>query len=202
VSGALLAAGLLAFAVGAALPPPLAFTGTAAEQLVVVGEHPRRWIGSAVALGTGVVLTLAGLAAFHVQLMPQGAGSLSVLAIVGFGVGAVLFLAELAFRATVTVRVAVAGGVAPDWFGSILDWAGALYWTYMVLAYLAVAATGAAILQTAVLGAVIGWITLVFGLLGAAVFVTRFPRWLWWLSDIPGLLYLVTGAIGIGLLLR
>jgi hypothetical protein len=200
VSGALLVAGLLAFAAGALLPPSLAFTGTPAEQLSVVSAHPQRWIASAVGLGIGVVLTLAGLAVFHVQIVGGGAGALSVLALVGFGVGAVLFLSELAFRATVTVAVATAAGATSDWFGPIRDWAGALYWAYSVLAYLAVAATGAAILQTGAAAEIVGWVALVFGLVGAAVFVTRFPRRLWWLFDIPGLLYLVTGGLGVGIL--
>lgn len=202
VSGVLLVAGFVTFAVGALVPPSQAYTGTPTEQLEIIGRHPIRWIGGTLGIGLGVVLTLAGLTLLHVELIQEEAGSLPVLALVSFSVGAVLFLVELAFRATVTVTVATSAGAVTDWFEPLRDWAGALYWAYMPLAYLGVAATGAVIVQTAVLGPAFGWTAVVFGTLGAAVFVARSPRWLWRLVDIPGLLYLVTGAIGVGLVVR
>jgi hypothetical protein len=200
MSGIFLVVGFVAFAVGAALPPPRAFTGTPDEQRQVVRDHPSRWVGSAVALGTGVVLTFAGLTLLAAVLITEGAWALPILALVSFGLGAALFLVELAFRATVLVSVATANQDVPSWFPPLEAWAGAAYWAYMPLAYLALTAVGAALLQTAVVGSALGWVASGFGLLGAAVYVTRMPRLLWTLFDIPGLLYVITGAIGVALL--
>jgi hypothetical protein len=198
--GVLLLTGFVAFACGALLPPSRAFTGTQEEQRRVVRAHPSRWVASAVSLGTGVVVTFAGLTLLAVQLADHGAPSLAILAIVCFGVGAVLFLVELAYRASVFLSVATAGVEVPAWFEPLHAWAGAAYWAYMSLAYPAVALLGGAILQSTVLGAGFGWAAMAFGVLGATVFVSKFPRPLWTLFDIPGLLYLVTGALGVGLL--
>jgi hypothetical protein len=182
------------------LPPSRAFTGTPAEQRQVVREYPSRWVASAMGLGTGVVLTFAGLALLAAVLLDEGARALPILALVGFGLGAALFLVELAFRATVLVAVALAGDDIPSWFPPLHAWAGAAYWAYMPLAYLSVAALGGALLKTAVLAPAFAWTAVAFGLLGAAVYVTKQPRPLWMLFDIPGLLYVLTGAIGVGLL--
>src|SRR5688572_17556168 len=105
VSGVFLVSGFVAFAVGAGLPPPRAWTGTPDEQRQVVREHPARWVASALALGTGVVLTFAGLVLLAAVLIREGAWTLPILTIVGFGLGAVFFLVELAFRATVLTSV-------------------------------------------------------------------------------------------------
>jgi hypothetical protein len=59
---------------------------------------------------------------------------------------------------------------------------------------------GGALLGAAVLAPAFAWTAVAFGLLGAAVYVTKQPRPLWTLFDIPGLLYVLTGAIGMGLL--
>jgi hypothetical protein len=199
MAGAFLVAGFVAFAVGALLPPPRVFTGSPEEQRQIVGQYPSRWVGSALALGTGVVVTFAGLTLMSAGLIQKGAWTLPILALVSFGLGAVLFLVELAFRATVYVSVATADHDLPSWFPPIQAWAGAAYWAYMPLAYLGVAATGGALLQTEVLPSGFGWTAAGFGLLGAAVYVTRLPRRLWTLFDIPGLLYVVTGTIGVAL---
>lgn len=200
VAGVFLVAGFVAFAVGALLPPTRAFTGTPDEQRQVVREHPSRWVGSAVSLGTGVVLTFAGLTLLAAVLIDAGAWALPILAFVSFSLGAALFLVELAFRATVLVSVATDSQQVPSWFPPLEAWAAAAYRAYMPLAYLAVAAMGGALLHTAVLGSALAWAAAGFGLLGAVVYVTKQPRPLWALLDIPGLLYIVTGAIGAGLL--
>jgi hypothetical protein len=72
----------------------------------------------------------------------------------------------------------------------------------MVSSYLALAVFGAAILQGSSVERVVGWVSAVVGLLGAVVYVVRVPHRLWMLFDLPGVVYLVTGSIGVGLLLR
>lgn len=202
LAGALLLAGLVSFAIGGLLPPPRVFTGPPEEQMAVVGQHPGRWAGSALGIGVAVVVTLAGLALLALILGEAGAQNLPILGLVAFGLGAVFFIVELTFRATVMVSAATAPGGVPGWFEPLRAWAGAAYWVYMLLAYLGLAGFGGAILQTSVPGVTFGWAALVFGLSGAVVYVSRFPQRLWTVFDVPGLLYLVTGAIGVGLLLR
>jgi hypothetical protein len=200
-AGSLLFAGLLAFVVGGLLPPVRAFTGSPDEQMGAVREHPARWRWSAVAIGVSVVLTLGGLALLSTILAKGDADVLSTLGIAFFGFSAVFFVIELAFRATVQVDAATAETVPPG-FDVARRWAGSLYWVYMPVSYLALAAFGGAILQSSTVGAVFGWLALVVGLGGALVYVVRAPRWLWTIADLPGVLYLVTGAIGVDLFLR
>jgi hypothetical protein len=200
-AGILLVAGLLAFVVGGLLPPVRAFTGSPQEQMAEIREHPARWRWSATAIGVSVILTLGGLALLRAILARQGAEVLSTLGFVLFGFAAVFFVLELAFRATVQVDAATADAVPPG-FEVLRRWAGSLYWIYMPVSYLALAAFGGAIVRTSAVAAALGWLALVVGLGGALVYVVRAPRWLWTIADLPGVLYLVTGAIGIDLLLR
>ena len=58
-------------------------------------------------------------------------------------------------------------GAPPPWFEPWSTWAGLLFGIYSVLAYLAIMAYGAALLQTGLLARWIGWTCLVFGLLAA-----------------------------------
>jgi hypothetical protein len=200
LSGGFLVAGLVAFAVGALLPPSRAFTGTPDEQRRIVADDPTRWMRSAIALGTGVCVTFAGIALLCADLIRQGAWALPILALAFFGLGMTLLLFELTFRATVFVSVARGGDEMRTLFGPLHAWTGAAYSAYMPLAYLGTAAVGGAIVQTSLIAPAFGWTAAAFGLLGAGVYVTRFPRPLWTFFDIPGLLYLLTGAIGVGLL--
>ena len=200
-AGILLIAGFVVFVVGAGLPPPRAWTGSDEEQRQFVGAHPTRWIASAVAIAAGVVLTLAGLALLSATLITEGASVWPVLALVSYGTGAILWLFELAFRSTVLVSIATAGGDPPDWFEPVRAWAGAAYWGYMVLAYLGIAAVGAALLEAQQVAAGFAVAPIAFGVFGAVVYVSKFPRTAWSFFDIPGLLYLVTAGVGIGILL-
>lgn len=201
-SGILLIAGFIVFAVGAGLPPPEAFTGSDERQREIVGAHPSRWVASALAIAGGVMLTLAGLAVLAATLIDDGARTWPLLGVVSYGVGAILWLIELAFRGTVFVTVATAAGDPPDWFEPVRAWAGAAYWGYMVLAYLGVAAVGVALLESRQVATGLAWVPIAFGVIGTVVYVGKFPRRAWTFFDIPGILYLVTAAVGAGILLR
>lgn len=200
-SGILLIAGFAVFVVGAGLPPSEAWTGSDEKRREIVGAHPARWRASALALAGGVMLTLAGLAVLAATLLAGGALTWPVLGLVSYGVGVLLWLIELAFRSTVLVSIATAGDDPPEWFQSVHVWAGALYWGYAVLAYLGIAAFGVALLQSREVATGFAVAPIAFGVLGAVVYVSRFPRALWTIFDIPGILYVVTAAVGVGLLL-
>ena len=194
-------AGFVVFAVGAGLPSPRVWTGSDEEQRQWVGAHPSRWVASAVAIAGGVMLTLAGLAVLSAALISDGARVWPVLGLVCYGAGAILWLFELAFRSTVLVSIARAGGDPPDWFEPVRAWAGATYWGYMVLAYLGIAAVGVALLEAQQVAAGFALMPIAFGVIGAVVYISRFPRAAWSFFDIPGILYLVTAAVGTGVLL-
>jgi hypothetical protein len=200
-AGLLLISGLIAFAIGGLLPPVRAFTGSPEEQMATIRVHPRRWAWSAIAIGVSVVLTLGGSVLLGTILRDDGAGTLSILGPVFFGFAGVFFVIELAFRATVQVDASTADQV-PAGFDVVRRWAGSLYWVYMPLSYVALAAFGGAILQASTVDLAFGWVAAVVGLGGALVYVVRAPGWLWTIADLPGVLYLVTGAIGVDLLLR
>lgn len=200
LTGWLLTGGFVAFAAGAGLPPPRIWTSSEEVRMDLIARHPARWIAAAIGIGVAVVLTGAGLTILAVALRASGAGPLAIAGAFAFAFGGVLFAVELAFRVSVVVQVAEGPRPVPEWFPPLRAWAGAAYAAYMPLAYLAVAAIGAAIVQTSLVPPGLGWTAVAFGLLGGLVYVARVPRLLWSLFDIPGLLYLVTAAIGVGLL--
>ena len=200
-AGVLLIAGFGVFAVGALLPPSEAFTGSDERQRETVGAHPSRWVASAMGIASGVILTLAGLALLALALIDNGTRTWPVLAVVSYGVGATLWLVELAFRSTVFVSIATAGEDPPDWFEPVRAWAGAAYWGYMVLAYLGIAAVGAALLEAREVAIGFAVLPMAFGVVGAVVYVSKFPRGAWGFFDIPGILYLVTAVVGGGILI-
>jgi hypothetical protein len=75
-------------------------------------------------------------------------------------------------------------------------WVGVLFFIYMVLAYLATAAYGGALLQTELLPKWLGWLTLVVGLFGVISFVVGLPT----IFSIPAGVHLMPLLIGIVLL--
>src|SRR5207249_4919608 len=80
--------------------------------------------------------------------------------------GTICWAIHLAFRLTVALSVAQnSRSAVPEWYPAMRMWAGAMYALYMPLAYLAVAAFGAAMLN-------VGWISkgwgrtfIIFGLI-------------------------------------
>jgi hypothetical protein len=200
LAGWLLVGGFAAFAAGAGLPPPKIWTGSEETRMDLIARHPARWIAAAIGIGVGVVLTGAGLTVLAVALRAAGAGPLAIAGAFAFAFGGVLFAVELAFRVSVVTQVAAGRRPVPEWYAPLRSWAAAAYSAYMPLAYLAVAATGVALLRMSLVPMGLAWTTVAFGGVGGLVYVMRVPRFLWSLFDIPGLLYLVTAAIGVALL--
>jgi hypothetical protein len=168
------------------------------EYLETIDAHRVAWLLIAGSFAAGVLLTLAGLLLLGVALREAGDRLWSVLGQAAYLFGAVLWLATLAFRATATVAAAretVAVGAIPTWFEPMRSWAGALFAIYMVLAYLAIAAFGKALLGTTLAPRWLARTHLIFGLLGAAGFLARVP-----LFNPPLMIHLVPGILGVTLL--
>ena len=166
-SSARLAAGLLIlgaviFWVGATTFPGLDLKSIAAN------EQAHLWTSGTFLLAT--VTTLAGLIPLTHALRSAGDRLLAVLGLVAFLFGAILWTIHLTFRLTVMIWAArefARTAAPPPWFEPWSDWAGLLFGIYSVLAYLAIMAYGAALLQTRLLARWVGWTCLVFGLLAA-----------------------------------
>jgi hypothetical protein len=195
----LLVSGWLVFWAGAFTPPYRWWFGIPVrEVLEMVDAHRGAWLFIAVSFTVGVLLTLAGLVALAGVLRAAGARLASDLGQTTFSVGAVLWLASLAFRATASVSAAretVATGVVPSWFEPLRAWSGALFAIYMVLAYLAIAAYGRALLQTALAPRWLARSVLIFGLVGAVGFIARVP-----VFAPPLMIHLPLGAVGLAIL--
>lgn len=120
----------------------------------------------------GGLLSLTGFVALRVALRERGDALLSQLGLIALLIATVCWIVHLAFRATVMVAVAQASAAAPpDWYQPLRLWAGAMYAGYMFLAYLSIAAYGAAMRSTSLAGRGWGRTFVCFGLIAAAGFV-------------------------------
>lgn len=148
----------------------------------------------------GAVTILAGLAIFTVALREFGDRLFSELGLIGFLFGSVFWIINLAFRLTVTVSAAdemARTGTSPASFEMWRMWAGLLFGVYIVMAYLAIAAYGGALLKTRLLARGFGWTCVVLGLAVVTLFVARVPGF-----DLPLEVPIVPYLIGMLLLRR
>jgi hypothetical protein len=200
-AGILLVAGWVLFWAGACTPPyrwwmPIPVR----EYLELVAKNRGVWLWIAASFALGVLLTLTGIVVLGSALRASGDRLWSELGQAAFLFGSLLWLASIAFRATATVsaaKEAAASGQVPSWFEPLRAWSGAIFGVYMVVAYLAIAAFGKALLGTSVGPRWLGWTHVVFGLAGAVGFAARVP-----LFDPPLMIPLVPGILGVVLLLR
>jgi hypothetical protein len=202
ISAFLLAGGWVTFWAGAVNPAAARFflPMPVRQQLDAIAAHREAWLAIAACFAVGVLLTLAGFVVLRVALRQAGDDVWSALGQAAFAFGAVLWLVSIAFRATVTVAAAketAATGTIPAWFEPMRSWAGVLFAVYMVLAYLAIAAFGRALLATSLAPRWLGRTHVVFGLVGAAGFLARVPAFI-----PPLMVHLVPGILGLNLLFR
>lgn len=120
----------------------------------------------------GVVLTVPGFAALTATFRSAGERLLSELGLVSYLLGAVFWVMHLAFRLTATIAAAretVATGVVPVYFNAapLAGFFSFLFGVYWVLAYIAIAAYGFAVLRTQVLPIWLGWSAILLALLFA-----------------------------------
>ncbi len=199
IVGTALIAGMTVFLVGAA-GWRQAYELPHEQSLVVIhGDKARRaWIH--IWMLIAMVITpaaMAGLAATFTGMARLGA----VMAAVIYTVGAVCWVASLAFRLTVVPWAAqrtVADGEIPAGFVALDHWAGVLYVVHMASAYVAFMVLGFGVLNTTVFAAWAGWVGVIAGgglLVGFVA--TRFAG----PFNPPFLAHSYTGLVGV-LLLR
>jgi hypothetical protein len=197
----LLIGGWVIFWAGAMTPPwDWWYPIPAAEYLQLIDAHRWIWLWIAASFAVGVLLTLAGLVVLGTVLRGHGDRLWSELGQTAFVFGSVLWVATIVFRATATISAAsetAAAGTVPAWFEPMFLWSNALFAVYMVLAYLAIAAYGRALLDTALVAPWLAKTHVIFGLAGAFGFVVRIP-----IFDPPLIIHLVPGILGIVLLVN
>ena len=139
------------------------------EWLPLVFDHPRLWRWGTILFISGVVVTILGLAMFTSLLRDAGDRTFSLLGLIAFAFGSVLWVISLAFRLSIdpwAAQETAKTAVMPEFYVPLTRWTGVLFVIYTVLAFSALAAYGAAVLSTGVLPHWVGWLAIVYGLAG------------------------------------
>ena len=173
VTGTLLILAFISFAVGASIPL-LGEKGNAGiytlpvrDYLQAVAKNANAWRWGNIFMAAAIVILVAGLTLLTTMLEGANERSLSRLGFAGILMAAVLWVIFSIFRAVVTTAAAqemAATGTAPSYYEPLGKWGFALFYTYAVLGYLALAAYGGSLLQVGLVPAWAGWSTLVFSI--------------------------------------
>jgi hypothetical protein len=202
VVGLVLLSGLVVFFVGAARWR-LAYERPLPEALVIIDDDRRRRAWIHLWMIPAMFLTSAGIAGLAAVAAHRGAAALLLMAGVVYAMGAVCWVASLAFRLTVVPWAAgrtVRDGSPPEVFVALDQWAGSLYVVHMASAYAAFAIIGAAVLAAGEPSPWVGWLGIGWGVSFLFGFVaTRFagffnpPFWAHAYTGLLGVLLLLSG---------
>lgn len=211
--GALLAAGPLALVLGASV------TGgpTAAR--------PGDYLLNTTAILLGSLILVTGFTALFAKLWETGECLLPALGLASLLVGAALFLANLIFRYAVVASGATSLQAAvedrawmaneylrglqgePSWMEFLLVWTDMLQLAFVLLAYLATAAFGAASMRAGWLGKVGGYIFVALNLVLALAVTVGFvlagstvAAWMVFVLTIPFMVFILPYFMGVTLL--
>lgn len=193
----LLIAGAIVFWIGAGTPPYKQWMGPPLEEyLGIIGAHPRNWLFINGTFFAACVLTLPALGGLTSLLRAGGDPGWSVVGLALFAVGAALWLVHLGHRLAVTPWAAAElarTGAVPAGFEAGRLWMGILFGAYMVMAYLAIAAYGVALLRTGLLPRWAGLTAVIFGCLAVPGMATP-------LFQPPLMVHVVPCILGIAIL--
>lgn len=144
----------------------------------------------------GTLLALIAMTALADVLRLAGDRIWSAVGNTLFVVGATLWLFCVAFRVTVTVRVADSVGLTaevPAAYMAAHELTAAAFGTFMVLSYLAMASYGVALRSTALLGSAVGRFAIAFGLVALPGLATP-------IFQPPLMVFVVPFVFGVGVL--
>lgn len=171
----------------------------ALEFYASIAAEPRWWQAVNLTFSTGIIVTAMGLALLSTLLRESGdamfAGQGLVVFLIATSLWVVQMVANLSMATWAADEVARSGAMPP----TAEAWPRAfelLVHTYMVLAYVATALFGAAIVASGLLDPWAGWAALVAGVAGAASIVLAGSR-----LAIPLLIHVVPAALGVLLLI-
>lgn len=165
--------------------------------VTLIGQHRGTWQVANWLFAIGAGLTLAGMGTLTRLLNHPLAGAATVL----MTLASTLWIANLAFRLTVTVQTADAvsgGGAVPDWYEQVNAWTGGLWYAAALTGAVAIIGYGVAV--TAVTGGGVlppwtGWLAVGFGVLMLGLFLAT--------GDVPPfLLYVAPTVFGVTALVR
>jgi len=179
VMGTLLLLGAVVFWIGAFMPlfdskGQVVWLLPLAEQLAVIGDNTGMWQWAHALFVAGAVITLLGIAGLGVELEDTGGRLFARLATTIYLLSAVCWLVLVAFRSQVGVwasQEVVRTGVMPAFYEGLSSGLQALFMTYTVLAIVALALVGAALVQARFPAAWIGWFTIAYSLAELAMLV-------------------------------
>ena len=144
------------------------------QGLRVIGAHPLLWQWMNILQMSGTVVTIIGLVLLANVLRDAGSRTGSQLGLIAFLGSALLWMLVLAFRLSVSLRVAQATTKAtlPSFYEPLYQWADVLLFTIsIILAFGAIAAYAGGLLATAVVPRWAGWIALAYAVAGLGLIV-------------------------------
>ena len=169
-AGWLLTLGAIVFWLGAVTPPYRQWTGVPLDEyLRIVAAHRLNWYVMHGLFAAGTVITLAGLAGVHAALSVARTQIWSGVGSTLWLTAAALWLVCIAHRVTMTVWAAESSagtGAILSVYAAVHSWMSLLFGAHMLLSYLALAAFGIALHQTASLPRWVAHVVLAFGFLG------------------------------------
>jgi len=205
IAGGLLLAGGACTVAALSLPPLWSIvTAGVTEEVRLIGQHRGVWQLGIWLWAASAALTLPGMLTLASALNGSAAGAMRgrlapASAISGtaaglFVAGSVLWLSNLAFGGSAAVTVADmvrGGGVIPDWFQPVQQWANALWQAGAPLLGLSLILYGLVIRGGTILPSWAGWLAIAAGGLVLAIFAP--------LGGAPPFLIYLLGTLPLGI---
>jgi hypothetical protein len=144
------------------------------EGLIVTFQHWSTWQWGLILFCIAVVLTLMGFVLFATLLREGGDRAFSQMGLIAFVLAVGLLLITMAFDMSVgfwAAQETVETNAVPDLYTQMGPWSDALFNIYTALAFFAALAYGAAIVSTRLLPRWLGWVIIIYNLLGLVFFV-------------------------------
>lgn len=173
---------------------PMIFGQPPREWLRLIHEHPRAWSIGTLAFMSATLGTTLGLALLAVLLRDAGDPGFSVVGIVAYAIGIVLWVFVLASRLSVDFwagKALAASGAVPEAYSLLSTLNSALFTTFTILAFAGAIGLGGAILATALLPQWLGWATIIYSLGGLILLAIRHDA----LPALHGVMPLVIGIM-------
>jgi hypothetical protein len=178
VAGALFILGAILIGVGASVATmakdkggPVIWGQPPQEWLRLIFEHQDAWRWGAILWIAGMGATLLGLPLLTDLLRSAGDPGFAQVGLLAFTLSIALWIISLSFRASVDIwaaRTAAATHIVPDSYAPLSAWSGALFVIFTVVAFVALAIYGGAILTSTLLPSWVGWASAIFALGGLA----------------------------------
>ncbi len=186
----LLAAGGLVTFIGACWPPTRQWSAPLEDGLRVIAAHPIGWTCIHVGFLAGTWISTAGLVVLAWNWRGTNAGPWMLGAAIALALGSIFWTANITMRLGITpwaAREVVATGTIPPEFDSWRKVMSTCFAAFSVLAYAAVAGTGAACLKAGATSTTLAWLLVAWGVSGGWIVGAVIPL----LAYLP---YLILGV--------